>query len=54
MSARVEAGRAKECRPFGAARSRGAAVEYVGGDVRDFVAEGLEESVARPAAEASR
>ena len=54
VGAGVEAGGAHEGGPFGPVWSRRAAVEHVGGDVGDLVAEGLDESLARPTAETSR
>ena len=54
MSAGVKAGGAYEGGPFWPVWSRGAAVEEVGSDVGDFVAEGLQESLARSATEPSR
>jgi hypothetical protein len=54
VGAWVEAGGAYEGGPFGAMWSRSAAVEEIGSNVGDFVAEGLQESLARPATEPSR
>jgi hypothetical protein len=46
VSAGIESDRADKGGPFGAMWPGGTAVEHVGGDVRDLVAEGLEESLA--------
>jgi hypothetical protein len=54
MGAGVEADSTHEAGPFGPVWSRAAAVEKVGGDVCDLVAEGLEKSFARSVAEPSR
>jgi hypothetical protein len=54
VRAGIETGGVYERGPFGAVWSRGGAVQEIGSNVGDFVAERLEESHARTATEPSR